>query len=149
MNWRPLPGWLLVEPVDTEDKLGSLYVPQQTISRMTRTQYTVLASGGPAPQDPDDDPETPGEFKAGDWVVAPQRVAFHVQEESVTFLSERNVWCIIETTDHNATAEKPTDKTFHFDPSSYPVRGRFPGLESRGFYDDTKPHYDGGNGTTR
>lgn len=98
MNWKPMPGWLFVQRVETEDTLGSLYIPQQAIQNMTRTQYTVLASGGPAPVDPDSDeePETPGHFQPGDWVLAPQRLAFDVQEEGLTLLSERNVWTTIK-----------------------------------------------------
>lgn len=92
MAWSPLPGWLLVRPVDADDRMGSLYVPQQTVAHMTRTQYEVVAFGGASDQDPDEEPETPGRYAAGDWVIAPQRVAFEVVEEGVTFLSERHVW---------------------------------------------------------
>jgi hypothetical protein len=65
---------------------------------MTRTQYEVLASGGPALVDPEDDsePETPGIFQPGDWIIAPPRVAVDVVEEGVLLLSERNVWARID-----------------------------------------------------
>lgn len=93
MAWSPLPGWLIVRPVEADDRLGSLYVPQQTVAHMTRTQYEVVASGGPSAPDPDDDEvETPGEYAPGDWVIAPQRVAFEVAEESLMLLPERHVW---------------------------------------------------------
>lgn len=93
MAWSPLPGWLIVRPVETEDMIGSIVVPQQTIAEMTRSQYEVVASGGPGAPDPDsEEPETPGVYAAGDWIVAPQRVAFDVLEEQVTLLSERHVW---------------------------------------------------------
>ena len=97
MAWRPLPGWLLVRPVDADDKLGSLYIPQQAIQHMTRTQYEVVASGGPAAPDPEDEePETPGRFATGDWVVVPQRLAFDVLTERVMLLAERHVWARVE-----------------------------------------------------
>ena len=95
MSWRPLPGWLFVKAVETEDKLGSLYVPNQAIQAMTRTQYEVVASGGPAPLDEDEEPETPGTIQSGDWIIAPQRLAFEVIEEGLVLLSERNVWAVI------------------------------------------------------
>lgn len=95
-KWKPMPGWLIVKPVETEDKIGSLYIPGQAIQNMTRTQYEVIASGGPAPLPEDAEPETPGHIQPGDWVLAPQRLAFHVVEEDVMLLSERNVWAVID-----------------------------------------------------
>jgi len=91
--WRPLPGWLLVTPIETEEQIGSIVVPQQTIAEMTRTQYEVVASGGASVPDSEDaEPETPGEYAAGEWIVAPQRVAFDVLEERIMLLAERHVW---------------------------------------------------------
>lgn len=96
MSWHPMPGWLLVRPVETEDRVGSLYAPQQAIAAMTRTQHEVVAFGGPAPRDPEaEEPETIGDFAPGDWLLAPQRMAFHVPEEGVTFLSARNIWALL------------------------------------------------------
>ena len=95
MSWTPLPGWLLVRPVETEEQFGSLVIPDSVRGDWTRTQFEVEASGGALPQDPDEDPETPGEIGAGDWVLIPQRLAFQVIEEEVMFASERNVWAVI------------------------------------------------------
>lgn len=96
MAWRPLPGWCIVTPVDAEDKLGSLYLPQQSVQAMTRTQYEVVVSGGPAWVDPDDDdPPTPVIVGPGDWVIIPQRVAFDVVEERLMLAPSTHIWAVL------------------------------------------------------
>jgi len=94
--WKPRAGWLLVAPVQTEDTLpgGLIVIPEQTKARMTQWQYEVVASGGPAEPDPDED-ESPSTLAEGDWILAPQRQAFDVIEEDVILLSERQVWAVI------------------------------------------------------
>lgn len=92
--WVPLPGWLLVRPVETVDTLGSLVVPQVAIDQMTRCQYEVVASGGHLPLEEVED--SPSHCGAGDWIVAPPRLAIHVLEEGITLLPERQVWAILE-----------------------------------------------------
>ena len=92
MTWTPRPGWCLVRPVTTEETIGSIVIPDMVRAGMTRTQYDVIASGGPAPTVDD---ETPTTIRDGDWVLAPQRVAFDVIEEGITLLSARNVWAVI------------------------------------------------------
>jgi len=96
MAWRPLPGWCIVSPVDAEDQIGSLFIPQQTVAEMTRTQYEVVAFGGSAFVDPtDDDPQTPVVVAPGDWVVIPQRVAFDVIEERLMLAPANHIWGVL------------------------------------------------------
>lgn len=92
--WKPRPGWLLVAPVLTDEKLPNslLIIPEQIRAKMTQWQYEVLASGGPGEAEED---ERPSDLSAGDWILAPQRVAFEVIEEDVILLAERQVWAVI------------------------------------------------------
>lgn len=95
--WKPRPGWLLVAPVLTDEKLPNslLIIPEQIRAKMTQWQYEVVASGGPSEVDPEVWQDTPSNLSEGDWILAPQRVAFEVIEEDVILLAERQVWAVI------------------------------------------------------
>jgi len=94
--WVPLAGWLIVAPVTTEESFAGsqLLIPGTARARITRWQYDVLASGGPAPLEKKER-ATPSDILPGQWILAPQRVAFDVPEEEVTLLAERHVWAIV------------------------------------------------------
>jgi len=94
MSWLPRPGWVLVEPIDTEETFrgGTILIPQASRDRTAQWQYTVLAAGEPLELDEDADPETPSRLSVGDWVLAKPRAAVHVEEESIWLLPERDIW---------------------------------------------------------
>ena len=94
MNWRPRRGWILVEPIETEETMrgGLIVIPQASRERTAQWQYTVLHSGLPMEPDEDGEPETPSCFAVGDWVLAKPRAAIWVEEESIWLLPEQDVW---------------------------------------------------------
>lgn len=95
--WKARAGWLVVQPVETEEQLpGSLLIiPDSVRQRMTQWQYEVVSSGGPGKPDEHRDPDCPSDIPEGAWIMAPQRVAFDVPEEGVILLAEREVWALI------------------------------------------------------
>jgi hypothetical protein len=96
--WKPRPGWLLVERVDTEETLdgGSIVVPVQARDRMSRWQYAVIASGSPLKPDPRSEAPigTPTPTRAGDWILTPPRKAVGI-ESDLLVLQERDCWAVI------------------------------------------------------
>lgn len=103
MKARPAPGWLLVEKLDTVDTVGTgvILIPQQTKERLTRWQYTVVASGGPPLPEIREDgkrvrPKTYRAFQPGDWVICPPRSVTDVDEEGLLLLPLESCWAVVE-----------------------------------------------------
>ncbi len=101
MQWQPAPGWMLVKPLDVEDRIGSLFVPEQAIERMVGWQYEVVLTGGPLEPKANENGKIPfqgtaHEFKAGDWILCPPRQGMDYDEERLLLMPEKSVWAVIE-----------------------------------------------------
>ena len=96
-TWRPRPGWVLVERVETEESFagGTILVPQQARDRMSRWQYAVVAQGSFLKPDPEAKGRqgTPSQLEAGDWILTPPRKAIAV-EGDLLVVQERDCWAV-------------------------------------------------------
>ena len=94
MSWKPRPGWLLVEPIETHETFrdGRIVIPQASRDRTAQWQYTVLEAGMPLEPEEDDDPSTPTSFTPGDWILCRPRSALHVEAERLWLVPEAQVW---------------------------------------------------------
>ncbi len=92
MTWKPRPGWLLVEPIDTVETFPNspIIIPEATRDRTALWQYTVLKDGGVL--EDEEDEGTPSSFKEGDWILSRPRSAMHVEAENLYLLPEFQVW---------------------------------------------------------
>lgn len=100
-GWSPCPGWMLVRKSETDERLGSLVIPDAARDRMAGWVYDVLDSGGPLDPEPDEngkveDPGTPHPLKPGDWVLCPPRQAMECDDEGLLLLPEAAVWAVIQ-----------------------------------------------------
>jgi len=91
MTWKPSKGWLLVKRIETEDKIGHLYITATSQQRIAGWTYEVVRSGGPAV----DEEGMAYEFQPGDWILTPPRRTLEAEEENVLLLPEADVWAVI------------------------------------------------------
>ena len=90
-RYRPGPGWLLVEPVETEDTFagGRIIMTAATLGDLTRTQATCLAVGTTTDCDDDTCPRshtTEGRHHVldaapGDWLLLRPRSLVPVPDD--------------------------------------------------------------------
>lgn len=94
MRWRPRPGWVIVEPIETEETFsgGSIVIPVQARDRTALWQYTVVEC---VPGEVGEEPETPSPLQPGDWVMTRPRAAFEIEEEKVWLVAEKDCWAVI------------------------------------------------------
>ncbi len=95
MAWQPTAGWLLVEKITTEDRIGSIYITPKSQERIAGWTYEVQSSGGPLPLEEDDEPFTSHDFQGGDWILAPPRRTVDYDEEGLLLLPESEAWAVI------------------------------------------------------
>ena len=96
MRFRPAKGWLLVSRIETDDRLGSLVIPDTARERVAGWCYDLLADGGPVERDSEDEPRTEPVLKVGDWLLTPPRRAIDVDEEGLLLLPRDAVWAVIQ-----------------------------------------------------
>ena len=94
MTWRPLTGWLLVKPIETEEKFpgGLIVIPEAVRDRTAAWQYEVVSQGPLLEPEEDEEPFTPSQFQVGDWILSRSRSAFLVEEEGIILLAESDCW---------------------------------------------------------
>ena len=93
---RPTAGWLLVEKIETEDKIGHIFITELSRERIAGWTYSVVSNGGPLPsEDEEDEPLTPYDFQPGDWILAPPRRAIEADEEDLMLLAYDQVWAVL------------------------------------------------------
>lgn len=97
--WKPRPGWVLIEKVETEERFAgsAIIVPVVARDRFARWQYAVLAQGGPILPDPTRPPKRPGTrtvVQPGDWVLTPPRKAMEIDRD-LWLVQEPDLWAVV------------------------------------------------------
>lgn len=94
MSWKPRPGWVVVEPIETVETFANspIIIPEATRDRTALWQYTVIRSGPPLEPEEDEERFTPSFLAPGDWILTRPRSAMHVEAERLYIVPEELIW---------------------------------------------------------
>ena len=109
---KPMPGVVLVRPIDSEETVagGLIVLPDMVRDRWTRCQAEVVASGGGARCEDEDcerihffpDGEKDDRFhfttiSSGDWVLVPPRAFLPTPDPKVFAVGVDDCWAVLST----------------------------------------------------